>query len=191
MIHLVNALVFIIGFAFYLYILLVMVRFILQLVGADFYNPVSQFVVRVTSPILRPLRRFIPGYGGIDVASLVLMLGLQLLELWLVVTLTGQGRSPGAMMALALGELLSMAINLYIFSIIVQIILSWVMPNTYHPVVNLLYRINEPLLGRARRLLPPIGGLDLSPILVFLGLQLLKILVVAPLMGWGDGPILG
>ena len=180
-----NAAVFLIQTAFGLYILAVLLRFLLQWVRADFYNPVSQFLVKMTTPLLRPLRRAIPGFGGIDFASVVLMLALQLIELVLVTQLLGQPLSVGGLMVLAVAELLSLLIKVFLFSILIQVILSWVRPGDHSPVSLLLYQLNEPLLAPARRIIPTISGLDLSPILVLVLLQLSLMLLVAPLRDFG------
>ena len=98
-----NAATFLVNTLFGIYILIVMLRFLFQLVRADFYNPVSQFIVRATNPPLRPLRRFIPGLGGIDLAAPILMLALKLMELWLVYQILGH--SPSLVGSLDVGKL--------------------------------------------------------------------------------------
>lgn len=185
--YLLNPLEFLLSTLFQLYITIVMIRFLLQWVRADFYNPVSQFVVKVTNPLLRPLRRLIPGWGGIDVAALVLMLLLQLLSLFLILLLRGHGIPLLTLVAWSVAELVSLAFNVYIVAIIVQAILSWITPGHYNPVSSILYSLTEPLLRPARRLLPPISGIDLSPLLVLLALQVAKMLVVPPLMHLAAG----
>lgn len=180
--YLTNPIEFIITTLFQLYIMVVMLRFLLQWVRADFYNPVSQFVVRVTNPLLKPLRRVIPGWGGLDIAAVTLMIGLQLLSLLLVLLLRGQGIPVATLLLWSVAELVSLAFNVFIFAIIIQVILSWVNPGHYNPVSSLLHSLTEPLLRPARRMLPPISGIDLSPLLVLLALQVLKMLVIPPLM---------
>jgi YggT family protein len=180
--YLLNPLEFIINTLFGLYILVVMVRFLLQWVRADFYNPVSQFIVRVTAPVLRPLRRVIPGWGGIDFAAVVLMLLLQLLSLTLILLLRGQGVPLLTLLFWSLSELVTLAISIYTWAILIQAIISWINPGAYNPVVSLLHALTEPLLRPARRLLPPVSGLDLSPLLVLIALQVLKMLTIPPLM---------
>lgn len=182
-----NAAVFLIKTLFGLALLAVLLRFLLAWARADFYNPVSQFLVRVTSPIVVPLRRVIPPLGRVDLASVVLLLALGALEYLLVGLVQGVTLSPAALPVLSLAGLLDLTLHVYLVSILVQVILSWVNPGGYHPLAALLYSLNEPLLGPARRLLPPIGGLDLSPLVVLVALQLISILLVAPLrdLGWG------
>ncbi len=179
--YLTDPLAFLIQVVFDLYIMVVMLRFILQLVHADFYNPISQFAVKVTTPALRPLRRLIPSVAGIDMASIVLMLLLKSIELTLIMLVSGQGAHPLAALALAVPDLLELAINFFLFAILIQVILSWVNPGHYNPATALLHSITQPILGPAQRLIPPISGLDLSPMLVLVGLQLLKMLLLPPL----------
>ena len=178
---------YLIELLFGLYILAVMLRLLLQLARANFYNPLSQFLVQITNPPLVPLRRVIPGLGGIDVASVVLLLSLQMLELVLIAAITpGQGSLPiASLLVLSLARLLRLVIYIYLVSIFIQIILSWVRPGDHSTLTGLLYSLNDPLLAPARRLVPPISGLDLSPILVVVLLQLTLMLIVAPLMDWG------
>ena len=181
-----NAGVFLVQTVFGLYIAAVMLRFLLALVRADFYNPVSQFLVKVTNPPLLPLRRVIPGAMGVDLAAILLMLVLQAVELMLIGAISGFSFHLLGLVILALAELMSLLFQIYFFTILIQVVLSWVSPGAYNPVVGLLYSLNEPLLGRARRLLPAIQGFDLSPILVMILLQLLNILLVAPIRDMGS-----
>ncbi|MDX1812253.1 MAG: YggT family protein [Gammaproteobacteria bacterium] len=168
-----------------LVLLVFMLRFLMQLVRADFHNPVSQFVVKMTNPVLRPLRRVIPGFGGIDMASVLILLVLQYAILFLIAFMNGAYFPAVGMIVIAIAKLISLIITIFTFSILIQVILSWVNPGTYNPVTSLLYSLNEPILGRARRILPAIHGFDLSPIIAMIFLQLLNILLVAPIMDLG------
>lgn len=176
-----NAATFLIQTVFGLYILIVMLRFLLQWARADFYNPISQFIVKATQPPLRPLRKFIPGIGGLDMAALIFMLVLKFVELWLVTGLLGMSPQIGGLAMLSIAELLGLLINVFIFSILIQVIISWVNPGMHNPVMGLLHSLTEPLLAPARRVIPPISGLDLSPIIVIVCLQLASMLAVAPI----------
>ena len=180
-----DASTFLISTLFGLYILIVMLRFLLQLVRADFYNPISQFIVKATDPPLRPLRRHVPGLAGIDLSTLLLMLGLKIIELWLTFRVSGQTAQFMGLLVISFAELLSLALNVFLVCILIQVVLSWVNPGAYNPATKLLYSLNEPLLTPARRLIPPISGLDLSPIVVLIAIQLIKILVVAPIVDMG------
>jgi YggT family protein len=176
-----NAATFLIETLIGLYILIVMLRFLLQWARADFYNPVSQFIVKATQPPLAPLRRVIPGYAGLDLAAVTFMFVLKFIELWLITVLLGFAPQFGGLAMLSIAELLGLAINVYLFSILIQVIISWVNPGMYNPVMGLLHSLNEPLLAPARRMIPPISGLDLSPIAVIILLQLASMLAVAPI----------
>ena len=181
--YLTNPLVFIFQTLFDLYILVVLLRFFLQLVRADFYNPISQFVVKVTSPLLLPLRRVIPAVRGLDTASLVLAWGLKTLELVLVLWFTAGSFSLLLPLLMAIPELVELTINIFFWAILIQAILSWVNPGVYNPASALLYSLTLPLLRPAQRIIPPIGGIDLSPMAVMLGLIVLKMLILPPLRG--------
>ncbi len=161
-----------------LYAFVVMLRFLLQLVRADFYNPISQFVVKATNPPLRPLRRLIPGIGGIDVAALLLALFLQMLMIFALTGLFGAPLlNPLLLIASAAISLLGILLQFYFFAILAMIIISWVAPGSHHPALLLLYQLTEPVMAPFRRLLPPMGGLDLSPIIVFIVINVLEIAV--------------
>lgn len=188
--YLASPLTFLISTIISLYILAVMLRFLLQLTRADFYNPLSQFIVKITAPALRPLRRVIPGWGGIDVAALLLMLLLQILAVWLVFRLSGQGIGVFPLFIVAVAQLVDLAFSVFIFAILIQAILSWITPGTYNPVTSVLFSLTEPVLRPVRRVIPPISGFDLSPLVAILGLQVIRMLVM-PLFGalTGAGPL--
>jgi YggT family protein len=177
-----NPLEFLISTLFSLYILAVMLRFLLGAVRADFYNPISQFLVRITNPLLVPLRRVIPGIGKFDTAALVLLLILQLLSLAAIVLLRGGNILSITLLAAAVIEIIVLMINVFIFAIFVQVILSWINPGAYNPVNALLNSLTSPVLSPIQRLIPPVSGMDLSPLFALIGLQVLKMLFV-PLLG--------
>lgn len=183
--YLSNAAAYLLDTVFTLFILMVLLRFLLQLARADFYNPICQFLVKATNPLLRPLRRVVPGMWGIDLASVVLMIVLQMLAIWLIQLTGGRSMAPGGLFLLSVSELLALALNALLITLIVQVIISWINPGTYNPLVSILYSINEPLLRPVRRLLPDMGGIDFSPLVVLLLIQLAKMLLVAPLRDAG------
>jgi YggT family protein len=183
--YLSNAGVFLIKTLFGIYEVIVLARLLMQLVRADFYSPVAQFVVKATNPLLRPLRRIIPSLAGIDMASVVLLLLLIVVELLLLsaITTLPMPSVPG-LLALALVEALKLLLNVYLFSIFILVILSWISPGGYNPVAALLAQLTAPLMRPAHRMLPPMGGLDLSPMLVIIALYLAQMLIIAPLADW-------
>ena len=172
-----TATLFLIQTVFGFYILAVMLRFLLQCVRADFYNPLVQFLVRITNPPLLPLRRIVPGYRGLDLASVVLVIALQLLEVLLVTLVLGKSFSIWSVLLLTLVELLKLLINIYLWSVVIQALLSWFNPDPYHPATRLLTQLTAPLLRPARRWLPPISGVDLSPMLVIVALIFVSLLL--------------
>lgn len=185
-----NAGIFLISTLFGMYILAIMLRLILQMVRADFNNPVSRFIIKITNPPLKPLRRIIPGFAGIDMASVVMMMALQILEFYLI-TVLRDFPSPDilGLTLYALIELVSLGFYVFLFSIFILALLSWINPGQYNPINNLLQQITEPVLRPARRLLPPMSGMDLSPMLAMVGLWLIKILLLDPLGYWAKGMV--
>lgn len=165
------------------YTIIVLLRFLLQLTRADFYNPISQFAVKATAPLLNPMRRVIPGWGGVDVSSLVLILVLQVLQLVAVILMLGYGL-PNVALLLAWSAVgvLGLVLNFFFWAILIQVVLSWVAPQSQNPAVALIYQITDPIMAPARKLLPPMGGMDFSPIITFMLIQLAKILVVGSLV---------
>ncbi len=180
-----NAGVFLVSTLFGLYILAIMLRLILQIVRADFYNPVSRFIVKITNPPLKPLRRFIPGFAGIDMASVLVMLVLQMLEFF-IITLMRNFPTPDilGLVLYSLVELVTLGYYIFLFSIFILAILSWINPGQYNPVNNLLHQISDPILRPARKLLPPMSGIDLSPMFAIVALWLAKLLLLDPLGQW-------
>ena len=163
---------------FNLYLLALLLRLMLQLARADFYNPISQFLVKVTQPVLAPLRRVLPSIGSVDTATVVVVLLLQMLATALLVLIKGYA-IPNllALLIWAVIGTLGMVVNIYFVAIIVSIILSWVAPGNYNPAILLLQQLTEPVMKPFRKLLPPMGGLDLSPLIVILVIQVLLIIL--------------
>ena len=179
--HIGNAGTFLVETLFGIYILIVMLRLLLQWARADFYNPLSQFIVKATQPVLAPMRGTLPTVGGIDLACVFLLVVLQFAELWIITGILGNRVAAIALVVLSIAELLQLATYVFLFSILIQVIMSWINPGSYNPMLGVLYSLNEPLLGPARRIVPSLGGLDLSPIVVMVALQLVAILLVGPL----------
>jgi len=179
--YLANPATFLVQVVLGLYALVVTLRFLLQVLRADFYNPLSQFVVKLTSPLLKPLRRIIPSAGGLDLSSLLLAWMVKALELLLVLWIGGAGLHLAAPLLLAIPELLALIINIFLFSTVILAILSWFTPPGYNPATALLSSLTEPLLQPIRRLLPPISGMDFSPMILIIGLILLKMLTIPPI----------
>ncbi|TAN68099.1 MAG: YggT family protein [Methylobacter sp.] len=173
--------IFVIDSLFSLYILAVLLRFLLQWCGADFYNPISQFLVKATHPPLKLLRRFVPSIGKIDTSSLVLVLSLQMLADFSILLLKGVAISIGALTILSLTQLVSLLINIFIYAVFARAILSWINPGSFNSASSILHSLTEPVLNLCRRFIPDLGGIDLSPLAALMLLQLAKMVILPPL----------
>lgn len=188
-----NAIGFILGILFNLYATIVAVRFVMQVVRADYYNPLAQGIVRLTDPLLIPLRRIVPSVKRYDTASLVLCLAVLLLKLVLFKVLS-LGYVPtlglsypvaaigmAQLVILAVLDLLHQFFNVFIFALIIQAILSWLPGSGGNPVYSLVSSISEPVLRPLRRRIPPLGGLDLTVFFTIIGLFAMRIFIIGTL----------
>ena len=168
-----SSIVLIVSVFFNLLMFVLMLRFLLQLVGADFYNPVSQAIARITNPLLQPFRRVLPSRGTFDIGALLLLFLGEVIAIVVLGFLYGQGLvHPVAILLWAPLGIISQFLKFYFFAILAMIVLSWIAPGNPSPVIHLLYQLVEPVMAPFRRLLPSMGGLDLSPILVFLAIMI-------------------
>jgi YggT family protein len=179
--YMTDPIVFLIDTLFSLYILAVALRFLLQWTQADFYNPVSQFLVKITHPPLRILRRFIPSIGRIDSSSLVLALLLQIVANFSILAIKGLSISFVALTLLSFTDLLKMLIDIFVYAIFAGAILSWFARGSYGSASSILYSLTDPLLNVCRKVLPDMGGIDLSPLVALVLLQLAKMMILPPL----------
>lgn len=159
-----------------LYLILVVVRGMLQAARADFYNPISQFVARLTNPPLQALHRIIPIRSRVDPAVLILALAVQAIAIVTTLLLAGFALpGPVTILVWSLIGVAGLVVNTYLVALIVMIVVSWVAPGTRHPAVLLTYQITEPVMAPVRSMLPAAGGLDFSPILVFIAINVIQI----------------
>ena len=169
-----------------LYMMVIMLRFLLQLVQADSRNPFSQFVIKITNPVLAPLRRIIPNSSTLDLSALTFLFLLGGIKLWLLYSVANASISLPGLALLSVAEILSLSLNVFFFAILIQVILSWVSQGAnYHPMMVVVCALTEPLLRPIRHRMPSLTGFDLSPIVAIIILQLTQILVVAPLRDMG------
>jgi YggT family protein len=174
-----------------LYLVAMLLRFLLQLVKADFYNPICQFLVKVTNPLVIPLRKVVPGLAGLDLASLLLALLLQLAGIVLLLLINGLGLPNVALLLVwSLLGVIGLLVNIYFFALLAMIILSWVAAGSNNPAIYLLHQITEPVMAPFRKLLPAMGGMDFSPILVFILINVLQIALRHMATGVGLHPAL-
>ncbi|GAA6134583.1 YggT family protein [Oceaniserpentilla sp. 4NH20-0058] len=157
----------------------VLLRFVLQAARADFYNPISQFVVKATNPLVVPLRKIIPGIGGLDWAAIVLMILVQILAISLSLIIAGYDLPLASIATWALLGTSGMFLKLYFWGLLIMIIASWLAPQSYNPALLLLRQIMEPVMAPIRKVLPDMGGLDLSPIVLFLVINVFEIVLIS------------
>ncbi len=170
-----NIAIFLISTLFSLYIGAVLLRFLLALVRADFYNPLSQFLVKITNPVLVPLRRFIPPLGKIDSASLVLAFTLKLIAATLLMSIQGLDAGVGGLLLAVLADLIRTVVWIFMVALIIQAIMSWVGNSYGNPMGSLLDSLTAPILDPVRKFVPLIGMVDLSPLVAILLLQVVLI----------------
>jgi len=179
--YMTDPIIFLIDTLCSLYIMAVLLRFLLQWCGADFYNPISQFLVKITHPPLRIMRRFVPSIGRIDSSSLVLMLSLQMLADFSILMLKGVSINIGALAILSMTQLISLLLNVLVFSVFARAILSWVNPGAFYAAASIVESLSNSVLNLCRKMIPSLGGIDLSPLAALLLLQMAKMVVLPPL----------
>ncbi len=174
---------------FHLMTFIVMLRFLLHLSKADYFNPITQGVVSATNPVVRPMQMLLRPVGRIDPASFLLAVVIKALGIFLVLQMHGQIAGLGSILVGGVAGAVKTALDIYFFALIISIILSWVAPQASHPGALLVHQLIEPLLAPVRRFIPSLGGLDLSPIFVFLGLNLVTTVLVGILAQMAGMPV--
>lgn len=163
-----------------LYVIVMMLRAILEATRADFYNPISQFIWQATQPVLTLPERLIPRWRNFNIAAITVIVLLCFINIQLALFIVDYLAGPGQVLLWTVCKAAVLLINLYFFAILIQVIMSWVSPGVHSPATALLWRITEPLLRPFREMVPPIGGLDISPLFVLIGLQLINMLLPLP-----------
>ena len=163
-----------------LYLLTFLLRFILQWVRASYYNPLSQFVIKVTNALVVPARRILPSVAGLDLPTLVVLIALESAVTWALTRMLGISLPLGALALAVLLRLVSLALWFYTISLFAYVLLSWFGDYRTGPMAGVLGELVEPLLRPIRRVLPPIAGLDLSPLLLMLLFQAVSIALPLP-----------
>jgi YggT family protein len=166
-----QALYFIVRTLAQLYLLLLLLRFWLPWLRADFRNPIAQGILRFTSPLIVPLRRFLPSIGRLDTATILVAFVVQYVTVLALLAIVRRSADTAEVALVSIIELAILSLNLFFFAILIRIVLSWVAPGNYNPITALLTTLSEPVLRPFRRLIPSIGGLDISPIFAIVLLQ--------------------
>ena len=184
-----TALLFLVNTLFDLYLLLLVIRLLLAFAGANYFNPIIQFIIKFTQPLVGPLRRMIPNRYGIEFSTLLIILVIEMVKFFLVGLLSIGMANILGLIVLAVADTLKLILNTYFFAILIQAILSWIQP--YSPANQILAAMTTPIIRPLQRVIPPIGGFDITPIPALIILQLLIILVAGPLFALGTGIAFG
>ena len=162
--NLTSAIVFIINALTSLYLLVLLLRFWLPWLRADFRNPLAQGILRLTSPLVVPVRRIVPSFGRLDTATVLVAFIIQYIAVLLMLLIMGLAPGIAPIAITSIVKLVVLSINLFVYAIFIRIILSWIAPGTYNPATAIITTLTEPVLRPFRRLIPPLGGFDISPI---------------------------
>ncbi|OGT44124.1 MAG: hypothetical protein A3F42_04180 [Gammaproteobacteria bacterium RIFCSPHIGHO2_12_FULL_37_34] len=184
-----SGLLFLIKTLFDLYLTVLVIRIILVYVKANYFDPITQFVVKLTDFLVKPLRRILPTIRNFELSSIVLTLILEIIKFVLLAMLAFGAPNFVGLLLLALGDTLNLIIQIFFYAILIQAVLTWVQPGSW--LNHLLYQFTAPVMQPFQRITPRIGGIDISPIPALITLQLLNIILVAPLMAAGFGTSLG
>jgi len=176
--NIASALVFVVNALSSLYLLVLLLRFWLPWLRADFRNPLAQGILKLTSPVIIPIRRVIPSFGRLDTATVLVAFIIQYLALMLILLILGGSAGFSIIATSALVKLVMLSVNLFMFAIFIRIVLSWVAPGQYNPAIAIITTLTEPLLAPVRRVIPTMGGFDISPIFVIIGLGALTRLLM-------------
>ena len=175
---LIQAVIFVIDVFAGLYLLLLLIRFLIPWLRIDFRDPLAQGIMKLTSPVVIPVRRFLPAIGRVDTATLVVAFIIQYIAVLIIFALVGAPVISALAIAVeSVFRLLGLIVNIFMFGIIISIILSWIAPNSYNPAIGIVRAIADPVLRPFRRVIPPMGGFDISPIFAIVALGVLRILL--------------
>lgn len=178
-----EGLLFLINTLFDLFLFILVIRFILAWSSAHYFDPVTQVIVRLTDFMIKPLRRFIPNIYRFETATLLVILVFELIKFETIAMLSMGAPNISGLILLSIADILKLFIQTFFYAILVQALMSWIMPNS--PLNNVLYQVTSPIMRPFQRWIPLIGGVDISPIPAMIFLQLLIIIMVNPLMGLG------
>lgn len=182
-------LLFLIGTLFDLYLFVLIIRIILVWVGANYFDPVTQLVIKLTDFVVKPLRKILPTKAGVEFASIVLLLLLECIKFYLISILSFGMPHMAGLLILAFGDIIKLTIQTFFYAILLQALLSWVQPG--NGINQFLNRFTSPIMRPIQRIVPPVGGMDISPIPALILLQFLSIIIANPLMRMGMGASFG
>ena len=167
--------IYLVDTVFVFFVLLLLARFHFQWLRVPFRNPVGEFVLATTSWIVMPVRRVIPGLAGLDLATLLLAFALQCLAIWIKAAVVGVEPAPAAVLGIAALDLLRYSLYILVFAILVQVLFSWINPHA--PMAPVFNAMTAPFLRPLRRFIPPLGGVDLTPLALLIVIQIILIVL--------------
>ena len=186
MIALTNIVLFLVGFIFDLYIIVLMLHLLMQKLGVSYHNLISQFIIRITNLFVSPLQRIIPEFSGFDFAILFLIIIFEFIQAFLLFWLRSRLIPHfGGLLLISIGALGNKFMSLYFYAIILRVTISWVVSLQQSPVAEIIFLITEPVMKPIRRLLPAIAGFDSSALLLLMFCPLISFLFFDPLMNAG------
>ncbi len=174
-----------------LYVIVILLRIVMQFFGVNYYNQIAQLVTTLTNPLILPLRRVVPRTPLIDSATVVLLLSVQCLKFIMVsVVVSGSFPHLGALGLWVLGDSIQALINVFFYAILLTVVVGLMMsfsnPMMHNPLLDALTQITEPLMRPVRRIIPPVAGFDFSPLPVMLGLKVAGFLIAMPILQLGS-----
>lgn len=172
-----QALVFVVNAVAQLYLFVLLLRILLPWLGADYRNPITQAILKITSPVVVPLRRIIPPVGRVDTATVLVAFIIQYLLIMLILLIFGKSATIGTIALTAIVDLVLLMLRLFVFAIIIRVILSWISPGGYNPALAIIHALTDRVLLPFRRIIPPLGGLDLSPLFAIILITAVTIVV--------------
>lgn len=175
--NIASAIVFIVNALTSLYLLVLLLRFWLPWLHADFRNPLAQGILKLTSPLIIPLRRIVPSFGRLDTATVLVAFVIQYLTILLLLLILGASATFANIAITAFVKLIALSINLFAYAIFIRIVLSWIAPGRHNPGTAIITTLTEPVLRPFRRIIPPLGGFDISPLFAVILLFALTIVV--------------
>lgn len=171
------AIVFIVDTLAQLYLFVLLLRLWLPWLGGDFRNPIAQAILKLTSPLVVPVRRIVPPIGKLDTATVLVAFVIQYLTIFVLLLIMGRTAGIVPIAVTSIVNLILLSLRLFIFAIIVRVVLSWIAPQSYNPALAIINTLTDGILRPVRRFIPPLGGLDLSPLFAIIALSALTIVV--------------
>ncbi len=180
--YLNNGGTFLVDAIFGLFIFCILIRFWMHMNNADFRNPIGHFLIQISNPLLTPFKKLLVTNKNFAMATLGVAFVLTVIKLFILFSMNSQGFSIPSLLLFAVADIIQSSVYILLGAMLIRVISSWVAPQgSYNPFISVVYSLTEPLMAPARRIIPLMGGIDLSPIVVFIFLQLSLIVIIPPI----------